>query len=223
MPDLLANTGIIQPINAQIQAPTMPEMLGSGSPDTSRPEALRDAGLDGILEVIAQVFAPGGQKPSRWAGTGEFEDFAEKWAKSDFCFGFGDASGMTLETPFGSDSALIRFRTAEKHPQLGHGLLITLQLPYSADSLTIARQAAELNLSEYISWTDFPQLGCWHSNQNPGEQEGLAFSLIMPNAVYGPGLATNIAFWFLRRARWVREQGFPDIKDLTMLEIFNKR
>jgi hypothetical protein len=45
----------------------------------------------------------------------------------------------------------------------------------------------------------------------------------MPNALYGPGLATNIAFWFLRRARWVREQRFPDIKDVTMLEVLNKR
>jgi hypothetical protein len=223
MPNLLAHTGLIQPINAQIQAPTMAEMLGSGSPDTSRPETLKDAGLDGILETVAHVFAPEGERPSRWASTKEFEEFAENWAKSDRCFGFGDASGMTLETPFGSDSALIQLRTAEKHPQLGHGLLITLQLPYSADRLTIARQAAELNLCEYILWTDFPQLGCWHCNQSPGKLEGLAFSLFIPNALYQPDLATQIAFWFLRRARLVREFKFPEVEDLNMLEIFKKR
>jgi hypothetical protein len=178
--------------------------------------------LDGILEVIAQVFAPLGEKPSRWAATGEFEEFAEKWGKSDLCFGFGDSSEMTLETPFGSHSALIRFRTAEKHPQLGHGLLSTLQLPYSADRLIIAREAAALNLFEFLSWTSFPQLGCWHSNQNHGQGAGLAFSLFLPNALYRPGLATQIAFWFLRRARWIREQGFPDTKDVNMLEILKR-
>lgn len=131
---------------------------------------------------------------------------------------------MTLETPFGNDSALIRFRTEEKHPQLGHGLLAALQLPYSADALTIAREAAELNLLEFLEWTNFPQLGCWHSNlQNRADQDGLAFSLFIPNALYQPRLAAQIASWFMQRARWVREQKFPEMKDLTMLEILNKR
>lgn len=86
MPDLLANTSIIQPINAQIQARNIPDMLGSGAPDISRPEALRDEGLDDILEVIAEVFAPLGETPSRWEETGEFEVFAEKWGPVRFLF-----------------------------------------------------------------------------------------------------------------------------------------
>jgi hypothetical protein len=223
MPDLLANTGIVQPINAQIQARHVVEVLGSGAPDMSRPQALRREGLDDILWVVDQVFAPLGKNPSRWVGTGEFEAFAEKWAQCDLCFGFGDASGMTLETPFGNDSALIRFHSEQKHPQLGHGLLITLQLPNSGDELTIAREAAELNLLEAVTWTDFPQLGCWHPNKNRVDQEGLAFSLFIPNALYRPNLATHIAFWFMQRARWAREQKFPDMKDVTMLEVLNRR
>jgi hypothetical protein len=208
MTELLANTGIIQSINAQIHAAGVSKMLGTGSPDTSRPEALKDAGLDEILEVVAQVYAPLGEKPSRWAGTDEFEKFAEQYGRSDACFGFGDPSGMTLETPFGSDSALIMFRTDEKHPQLGHGLLVTLQLPFLADRLAIAKEVAELNLLEYLSWTGFPQLGCWHLGQNRGEQYEVAFSLFMPNALYKPVLVTNIAAWFVMRARWVRKRDF---------------
>jgi hypothetical protein len=223
MPELLANTGIIQPINAQIQSRNLTDMLGSGVPDTSRPEALRDRDLDGILEAIAEVFAPLGETPSRWVATGEFEAFVEKWARSDSSFGFGDTSGMTLETPFGNDSVLIKFLTEEKHPQLGHGLLATLQLPYAADALTIAREAAELNFLEFLTWTNFPQLGCWHSNQNRADQEGLAFSLFMPNALYQPGLTAQIAFWFMQRARWVREQKVSEMKDATMLEVLTER
>jgi hypothetical protein len=198
-------------------------MLGCGEPDASRPSPRGDGHLHGILELIAEVYAPLGQNPSRWAGTGEFERFTEKWGKSDNCFGFGDPTGMTLETPFGNDSALIRLLTSEKHPQLGHGLLATLQLPLSDDHQAIARTAAELNLLEEISWTGFPQFGCWHTGDNRAGQPGLAFTLFMPNALYQPGLAAQIAFWFLRRVRWVRELRYPDLKDATMLEVLSGR
>jgi hypothetical protein len=130
---------------------------------------------------------------------------------------------MTLETPFGNESALIRFLTRNRHPQLGHGLLVTLQLPYFGDLLTIATAAAQLNFMEAMSWTDFPQLGCWHAHQHRPGQDGLAFALFMPNVLYRPVLATNIGIWFLRRARWAREQMFPDLQDLAMIDILHRR
>src|SRR6478736_7734239 len=153
----------------------MPQMFDSGEPDTSRPAHLADAGLDGILEAISKVYAPLGESPSRWSGTDEFERFVEKWGRSDYCFGSGDPTGMALDTPFGDDSALIRLLTNWKHPQLGHGLLATLQLRPMDSALATAKEAAALNLLEAISWTGFPQLGCWHSKElRPGE-DGLAF------------------------------------------------
>jgi hypothetical protein len=77
---------------------------------------------------------------------------------------------------------LIRLLTNEKHPQLGNGLLTTLQLPYSDDELSIARRAGQLNLLESMFWTGresaattFPQLGCWHPAQfRGGDRQGLA-------------------------------------------------
>jgi len=176
-----------------------------------------------MLEVANRVYAPLGKRPSQWAGTGEFESFAEKWAKSDFCFGFGDPTGMVIETPFGNDSALIKFSTDEKHPQLGHGLRATLQLPFFENKIATANMAAELNHHEALTWTNFPQLGGWHSHQSDGDRQGLAFSSFIPNALHRPGLATEMAFWFLQRARWVRESRWPDLVDRTMLEILKKR
>jgi hypothetical protein len=123
---------------------------------------------------------------------------------------------MTLETPFGNDSALIQFLTEVRHPQLGHGLLVTLQLPYADTPSAIARAAAELNLLEAITWTSFPQFGCWQANETRAGQVGLAFALFIPNALHR--LATEIAFWFLR-ARWAREQKFPDMRDVAMIDI----
>jgi len=223
MPDLLATTSLLQPIDAQRQAHASAKILGSGAPDISRPAELIDAGLDGILEIVAEVYSPLGEQPSRWSGTDEFEQFIDTWGRSDDCFGSSDRNEMTFETPFGNESALIRFLTAERHPQLGHGLLVTLQLPYAGDRLTIARAAAELNFLEATSWTDFPQLGCWHARENQPDQDGLAFALFMPNALYRPVLATNISIWFLRRARWAREQMFPHLQDTSMIEILRRR
>jgi hypothetical protein len=221
MPDLLATTALMQPINAQLQARALAEILGSGVPDVTRPAELQDAGLDDMLEVAAQIYAPLGEQPSRWAGTDEFEQFAQTWGRADNCFGTADPNQMTLETPFGDDSALIRFLTTERHPQLGHGLLVTLQLPYSGDRLTMVRAAAWLNFFEASTWTDFPQLGCWYAREN--RQQGVAFALFMPNALYRPITATNLAFSFLLRARWARELMFPDLQDAAMIDVFERR
>ena len=223
MTDFFANMSIIQPINAQTQGPKIPELVGSGAVNTTRPESLQALPLDGILEVVAQVYAPIGKEPSRFVGHDEFEKFAETYARNDDCYGNGDPTGMTLETPFGSDSALIRLRTDEAHPQLGSGLLASLQLPLLGDALSMSRQAAELNFLEAISWTGFPQLGTWHTAQNRGDEEGVAFTLFVPNALYQPMIATNIAFWLVARARWIRETFYPDLQDLTMMQILEGR
>jgi hypothetical protein len=222
MPEFFAQMSIVQPINAQIQASTTPRFLGSGSPDMSRLDSCKNAPLDGTLDVIEQVYAPSGKQPSRFANTDEFEQFAESFGRSDACFGLGDKTGLTLETPFGIDSALIKLSTKESHPQLGSGLLATLQLPYSGDESTIAEQVGEFNLLETHLWTGFPQLGCWHLAESRGGVAP-AFTLFVPNALYLPGIATNVALWFLSRARWIREQRFPDLVDSTMADILNTR
>jgi hypothetical protein len=223
LPDLLARASIMQPVDAQIQSGVVPKMIGGGVPDVSRPDTPKDDGLDEILDVADQVYVPRGKQPSRWAGTGEFESFTEKWGKSDSCFGFGDEKGLTVETPFGDHSALIRLQTEQKHPQLGNGLLATLQLPYSGDNLSTAKDAATLNLNESAGWTDFPLIGCWHSRQYRDDDCELVFSSFIPNSLYQSGLATEVAFWLLKRARWAREKLYPDVVDKTMLEIVKSR
>ena len=223
LPDFLAATTILQPINAQIQAHAISGILRGGSPDVSRPVGFEGAGLHDILEVADQVYVPHGQEPCRWVGSQEFEEFSQKWAKNDLCFGVGDPTGLSLETPFGEHSILVRLRTSEPHPQLGHGLLGTLQVPSSEGDDDVSVLCAELNFLEATRWTDFPQLGCWHPHQGKGDQKGVAFSTFIPNALYRPGLATNTAFWLLERARWLRQEKWPDMKDLTMLEVLKKR
>jgi hypothetical protein len=213
----------MQPINAQIQAKKAPELLHGGCPDTSRPAHLQGQELDGMLEVAAQVYVPIGQEPNRWDGHDEFSQFAETYARNDRCFGTADKSGLTLETPFGPDTALINLRTGEKHPQLGNGLLVTLQLPRFAEAATIASECAYLNFLEAVSWTGFPLLGCWHPHISREQSAGVAFTTFVPNALYQPNLATNLALWMLERAKWVRETLWQDLQDKRMIDILEDR
>ena len=81
--DFFPNTSIIQPINAQIQESKIPEMVGSGAVNTTRPESLQALQLDRILEVVAQVYAPISQEPSRFVDYYEFEKFAETYTRND--------------------------------------------------------------------------------------------------------------------------------------------
>jgi hypothetical protein len=223
LPDFIAGTTIVQPINADIQAKEMSKLFGGGEVDVSGPMVTSDVGFDQMIETLTLVYGPQGQQPSRWAGSAEFQEFSEKWGRSDVCFGLGDPSGLTLETPLGSGSILIRLHTAERHPQLGNGLLGTIQVPYFSDANKIAKLSAELNFLESWQWTNFPQNGCWHPVGGSQNQFGLAFSAFIPNALYRPVLATNLAIWLLARSRWVREQKWPDAKDETMLNILKKR
>jgi hypothetical protein len=223
LPDLLAGTAIIQPINADVQAEKMRAFLGGGAADVSGPMLAPNVKFDQMIETLALVYGPLGQEPSRWAGSAEFEQFAEKWGQNDLCFGLGDPTGVTLEAPLGSDSILIRLHTEEKHPQLGNGLLGTLQVPYFGSPNEISKLSAELNFLECSQWTNFPQNGCWHPVERPDNQIGLAFSAFIPNALYRPVLATNLAIWMLARSRWVHDQKWPNVKDETMLEILKRR
>lgn len=223
MTELLAVTGIMQPINAQFHAEPMPELFQGGKLHLSSPNGGKRAKPHQSLENLEQAYLEDGEHGSRFANTSEFEVFASRFGRSDNCFGFGDKTGLTLETPFGSDSALIKLETQQKHPQWGFGLLATLQLPLHDEKLVTARLAAELNLSEWIEWTHFPLMGCWHSAKSRSGQDSVAFTLFMPNTLFKPTLSTHVAVWLLSRARWVRQSKFPNLKDATMAEILEGR
>jgi hypothetical protein len=221
LPQFAARMAILQPISAQIQAGSLAELLRA-EPNASSDPLNPHGPLDQILNVLGEVIAPIGREPSRWDGCDEFATFAEAYGRSDNCFGMGDPTGLTLETPFGEDSALIRLITNQAHPQLGNGLLATLQLPMVLDESEITKLANELNWMEATSWTGFPLLGCWHSKKQ-GEVYMVAFSTFIPNVLYMPLIATNIAFWMLHRARWVKDKRFPQIFDQPMIEILKRR
>lgn len=145
LPRFFAQEALVQVINAELQSTKMSELIG-GKPDFLPSGKHNDP--DEILEIVGAIYVPEGKKPSRWANTDEFTKVAETYGRSDYCFGLGDPSGLTLEVPFGEDTALIRLRANEKHPQLGSGLLATIQIRLVADLEELAVQTARLNFME---------------------------------------------------------------------------
>jgi len=223
IPDFFGRLAILQPIDAERLADEYARILGA-QPWTSGPgKPQPDDYLDEILCVADALYVPAGRDQSRWIGTNEFSDFAERFAKHDTCFGFGDRNGMTLETPFGESSALIRCRTDVPHHGLGCGLLATLQLPFSKSQQETDDESMWFNYFESISWTNHPQLGGWHSREFPSGESGSAIALFIPNIMYRDGIASNTAIWLMEKARWARETFWPDLNDLTMSEILERR
>jgi hypothetical protein len=161
---------------------------------------------------MSAIFIPEGEKPSRWENTDEFIKFAETYVPSDWYFGFGDEAGLSLETPFGEDSALIHLRTNQKRPLLGSGLLVTIQFPFLGAPDEIAKEVAAFNFWEASGWMDFPQLGCWVPHGDVDGKVGLAHASFIPNVLYHYGLATNFAIWSGSRVRWARKSVGPSSK-----------
>lgn len=220
LPEFLARMAITQPVFAEGFRNDPPDLFKGAKPDIQG-EICKAP--DEILDVIAELYIPAGQDESRWVGSDEFNAFAETHAQQDQCFGFGDEHGMSFETPFGSDTALVRFWTNQPHPMLGHGLLVTIQVRIGGDEEHVVSEAAFLNFLESRSWTDFPQLGTWHSKKNAGNGWVLAHSTFVPNLLRVHGLVSNLAFWALARVRWLRSTRFPNLTDRKMSEILSNR
>ena len=51
------------------------------------------------------------------------------------------------------------------------------------------------------------------------DRERAAFTSFVPNALYQPGIATNMALWLLGRSGWVKKRRWPHLQDKTMAEI----
>jgi hypothetical protein len=94
---------------------------------------------------VENDYAVLGSSPSRWIATGEFEAIIEKWGRCDSAFGTADETGLTIETPFGDDSALLTLKTNQPHPRLGNGLLAVLIIPRLVETEKAISGANRLN------------------------------------------------------------------------------
>ncbi len=211
VPLFFAGQAVLQPIAAQSHADAAGQLL-VGSPDR-----FRSGTVDDILDVERGLYAPAGAGPSRWHATGEFEAIAAAYAGSDTAFGLSGPAGMTLETAFGGETALLQITAAQRHPSLGAGLLSLLRLPVAIGE-DGAERANALNTSEAGTWTGIPLLGAWAATDG-----GLVHSAFVPNALYQREIAENMVLWGLARARWAQRTLLPDQEDQPLHEILSRR
>jgi len=222
LPEFLARTAILQPIDAQRQADTIAEML-KAKPDVSAPQPGGiTAHWDEMLTIADEFYVPSGKGENRWVDRGEFEQFAERYCRNDRCFGTASPTQLTLETPFGENSTLIRLMTNAPHPYLGAGLLAALILPLARDKPEMEDECAWFNYFEAISWTGFPQIGSWCPRPHNDERYS-GHGFFLPNALYAESLSANAALWHMARARWIKKRFFGDLQDLTMAEVLGTR
>lgn len=218
LPAFLARMSIMQPINAEIHSDMPSDIFCGAQPHFAGGSKAKT--INGVLNAVRDVFVPAGKSPSKWAGSDEFEAFVNTYGRSELCVGYCTPDGMALETPFGSDSAFIFFKTDENHHQLGHGLLVATLIGAGQIDHRSFSEAAGLNFLESRLWTDIPQSGCWHPQ---GEAEDLAHSFFVPNSLFMPNLVGYLAHWALERVQWMRSKRLPDMPDLTMSEILEDR
>jgi hypothetical protein len=219
LPQLLCQVALLQAVSAEFQSERLAEGLG-GKPAFIGSRKARDR--DEILDTAHAFYAGEGAKPSRWEKSDEFDDFVDEYGECDACFGDSNEAGMTLETPFGDDSAVIQFRSDEPHRQLGNGLRVSMRLPPISSEEGVVVQAAYLNFLEAKFWTGVPQLGCWYVDSE-AEEMSVVHSCFVPNALYVEGLAGNLALYCLDRARWARKHLLPKVQDKPMGEIIDQR
>jgi hypothetical protein len=220
LPRLFAQLAIMLPIDSSIRASRIGDDAGLESDMSVMPHGLSE--LDEILEVADQVYAPAGKHESRWIGSEEFEEAITQLNEFGYFYANGDGTGLTAESAFLDDTALIRIRTEEVHPQLGHGLLVTLHLPIWVDDF-LSTEPSAFNALESSRFTCVPLLGSWATHQISDDQNCMAYSMFIPNALYMPGLVMNLALWMHGRAEWVKSEFFADSEDTPLNEVLEKR
>jgi len=232
MPKFLSGMAILQAIDTSLAAIKTSRIL-HGVSDTSGPNSIQaDDNHDEMLDLGSTFFVPKGKERNLFDGLDEYEQFAANYGRSANCYGNGDSTGLTFETPLGEQSILIRLSSTPEHPALGKGLQVTMQLPLEQTEAETIQHCSWLNFLESMAWTNAPQLGSWHAQparvglSDPDTRQGhyqIAYGCFVPNALFSHGIVTNLALWQLGRASWVKSVLFPDLKDLTMPEILNRR
>jgi hypothetical protein len=151
-----------------------------------------------------------GRNDSAWVGTGEFAEavallrsadvvatLANEALTAEFPFAAGSSTGVaTRNGPAGS----VRFAmdTNAPHSVYGNGLSTRLDLPLSLPNELAERLCATLNLLETREFTRSCLLGSWCVDNG-----GIAFMSFVPNILYVPGMALNLALAADARTQWV--------------------
>jgi len=174
-------------------------------------------GLHGLLVARAAAISPDALFPGKQASSGSRDD-REAWPEADFAqlqarFG-GRFHCSTWESSFTAEfalrngsgaaalgdehTALLTMKSVGRHPALGLGLQVLLELPHRFDRIDrLPRLIADLNAWEAQPGDMVPHYGAWCY----GHLENPAYTAFYPRDLWVEGLATKVFTWMLARAR----------------------
>ena len=204
----------LQAADAHIKADQLARVLG-GEPDVSaHPTSGARREPDDMLNVIASLFAPRGAGASPWTEV-DFKATADMQPRP-WALATAGTTGMTAEFPFTGDlpvmlvrraeTALLTASSTERHPQLGSGLLLRLQLPINFPLNRGSDIALTLNILESVETTNTHTLGAWCLGPTPpnrADGHTLTFVSFLPAAAYRKGLLDVLAMDMAIRTGWV--------------------
>jgi hypothetical protein len=105
-----------------------------------------------------------------------------------------------------AETALLTASSTERHPQLGSGLLLRLQLPINFPKDKGSAAALTLNLLEATEMTDTHTLGAWclgPALADRSDSHSLNFVSFVPAVAYRKGLLDVLAMDMAVRVRWL--------------------
>ncbi|HYT87891.1 MAG TPA: hypothetical protein VEL76_04160, partial [Gemmataceae bacterium] len=196
----------IQNAEAHRIAPILARLTGTQLALSKHPRSGPRVVPDDMLNIVEARVGPDGQEPSRYAGQDMLDTLA--FFQDPPCvLATGGEEGVSAEFPFDNFTSLLKLKTEEPNPWLGHGLLTLLSVPAGESGETnvaAARLALELNELELRTLTHSQFLGSWC----PGNQ-ALTFVSFLPNAMYLPGLSrVLVGPAMMARAAWVAIEVF---------------
>ena len=222
-PQLLARLAILQPIDAERIGAEIAKITGATDDTEPRRSQLNLAGHDPVLDIAETLLKPEGEKANHWTGSEEFKLIAEKLGRNEMCFGAANDTGVTLETPFGRESAAVNLDSQVPHPGLGTGLLTTIYLPISIERARCSLACYELNARAARPGAPVGGVfGSWHPRQ-AGDGWGPAYGAFVPNALYGKGVAANMALWAVGLAQWAKSELWSHVVNEPMSQILGRR
>jgi len=114
---------------------------------------------------------------------------------------FGLRDGAQSAAQGDHHTALFQLETNQPHPEVGGGLLCTLQMPHRLkDAARLREVCNRLNCLEMATEDLPPFFGAWCEGKLGGNP---AYVTYLPNALHGvAGIALNTTLWSVSRARW---------------------
>jgi hypothetical protein len=211
---LFLAAGGVQVADAHVKAEGLARLLGGEADVSVHPRSGPRPEPDDLLNLIATVFAPEGAGASPWADT-DFKAAADM-SPRPWVLATTGAGGMTAEFPFSGDrpaavagrpeTALLTASSTERHPQLGSGLLLRLQLPINFSRQEGSQLAGMLNALEMTEESGTHALGAWCLGPTPPgrpDAHPVTFVSFVPAAAYRKGLLDVLALDMAIRTRWV--------------------